>query len=475
MKNRVEINQEIQSKHLILLPSGEELPLDLENPEEAKQLLDKVGDAELKAYVLSEELKGQNRAEPPSIRMMQQHELIGYEPASDSGHFRLYPKGHLIFDLLKAWADHIALERLHALQIDSPIIYDASDKEIQEQAGSFHERHYVVKAPDAQKEFLLRFAGDFGLFKIMKEAQFSYRMLPLRVYEFSKSFRYERRGELAGLRRLRAFHMPDIHCFCKNLEQGWDEYQQLYRNYADLADASGVQYAVGFRVVESFYNEHKNRIVALLQHSNRPAFIELLSKMKHYWIVKHEFQGIDSVGGNCQLSTVQLDVKDAAVYGINYVDSDGSKKGCIICHSSIGSIERWMYAVLEEAHKKKSGLPLLPLWLAPSQLRIIPVAPDYLEYCRSLQLSGIRYDIDDSGESLGKMIAKAGKEWIPYVAVIGAEEVRSGKLMINRRANGSKEALSSQEIVAEIKSKCAGMPFQELALPRHLSMRPRFF
>jgi len=472
MKNRVDIVKEIKSKHLILLPNGGEIALNLEAPKEVKKILQSVGDNELQAYVLSEELKGQAKAEPPSISMMQQHELVGYEPASDSGHFRMYPKGHMIFELLKDWAQEIAVERLECLQIDSPVVYDWSDKEIQEQASSFHERHYLVKQPDSEKEFILRFAGDFGLFKIMKQANFSHRMLPVRVYEFSKSFRYERSGELSGLRRLRAFHMPDIHCFCKDLVQGWEEYQHLYRNYADLADAAGVAYAVGFRIVEEFYQVHKEKIVEMLRYSKRPAFIEVLSSMKHYWAVKHEFQAIDSVGGNLQLSTVQLDVKDAKVYGINYVDADGEKKGCIICHSSIGSIERWMYAIFEEAFKKEK--PELPLWLAPSQVRIIPVAEEYLPYCKSLAIEGVRWDIDDSNDSLGKKIAKAGKEWIPYVAIVGEQEIKAGKIMVNRRSNSSKEPLSIEELQKEVKEKCNGMPFRPLPVPRLVSLRPKF-
>jgi len=198
-----------------------------------------------------------------------------------------------------------------------------------------------------------------------------------------------------------------------------------------------------------------------------------MSKMKHYWAVKHEFQGIDSVGGNLQLSTVQLDVKDAKVYGINYMDNDGSKKGCIICHSSIGSIERWMYSILEEGMKREK--PMLPVWLSPSQLRLIPVSEKHLEYCKSLQFKNVRVDIDDSNDSLGKKIAKAGKEWIPYVAVIGDKEMESNKVMVNVRENESKIELSIEDIEKEIHEKCQGLPFRRIPVPKLLSQRPVFF
>jgi len=100
----------------------------------------------------------------------------------------MYPKGHFLFKQLREWADEIALNRLGAMQIESPLLYNWSDPVIRSQADSFHENHYQVSClDDPDKKFILRFAGDFDLFKSMKQVRFSYRMLPLRVYEFSKS------------------------------------------------------------------------------------------------------------------------------------------------------------------------------------------------------------------------------------------------------------------------------------------------
>ena len=474
LKNREEIVENIEKKHLVLMPDGSEIPLDCENRDDIIRALNCISDKELKIFIESELLKGAPGVEPPSIKIMQQHELVDYEPASDSGHFRFYPKGHLIFELLSDWAREIAVNRIGAMQIDSPVIYDWSDPEIREQAGSFHERHYKVRVPDDEnREFILRFAGDFGLFKIMKKAKFGRRVLPLRVYEFSKSFRYEKRGELSGLKRLRAFHMPDIHCFCKDIDQGFSEYMMLYKRYCDLANGVGIKHAICFRILGSFYGEHRDKILELVKYSNRPVFIELLSEMKHYWVLKHEFQGVDSVGGCVQLSTVQLDIKDAAVYGINYVDADGSKKGCIICHSSIGSIERWIYLIIEDAIMKKPSM--LPLWLSPSQLRIIPVSEKHLEYCKNISIPGVRFDIDDRDDTLSKKIARAGMEWIPYIAVAGDRELASNKLSVTRRSDGAKIEMSFEDIEREIRSLCSEFPYRQLPLARLLSERPIFF
>jgi threonyl-tRNA synthetase len=465
---REEVVEKISREYYILTPEGEEHPVDMEKVDSLR-ILDKY--PSLKTFILSEEVGRAKGEEPPSIKAMQRLELVDYEEASDRGHFRMFPKGHLVFSLLEAWAQEIALDRIGAIQIDTPILYDWSYPDIRGQGISFHERHYTLKTEE-NREFVLRFAGDFGLFRMMKGATLSYRNLPLRVYEFSKSFRLEQRGELTGLKRLRAFHMPDIHCFTKDIDDGWKEYMLLYRNYSDLADATGVEYAVAFRIVKEFYEKYKQNLVELLRHSKKPALVEVLSEMKHYWAVKHEFQGIDSVGGAVQLSTVQLDVADAERYGIVYADADGKKKGCIICHSSIGSIERWIYMLLEEALKHDK--PALPFWLAPTQIRLVPVGAEFVPDCEKIadQLEA-RVDIDDMDDKVGKKIRNAEMEWINMIVVVGEKEKASGKLPVRMR-DGEQKLMTIDELRHEVERLTMGHPKARLPLPRLLSKRPTF-
>lgn len=466
-KTREDVVEKIESRFLILTPDGTEREIDFEDMDSMRFLDDHPS---LKTFIMSEEVGRSKGLEPPSIKAMQRLELVDYEEASDRGHFRMYPKGHLIFTLLERWAEEIA-HRIGAVQIDTPILYDWSMPDIRSQGMSFHERHYKLKT-DEKREFVLRFAGDFGLFRMLQGATLSYRNLPLRVYEFSKSFRLEQRGELTGLKRLRAFHMPDVHCFVKDIDEGWEEYMLLYRNYADLADATKVEYAVAFRIVREFYEKYKQNIVELLRYSKKPALIEVLSEMKHYWAVKHEFQGIDSVGGAVQLSTVQLDVEDAERYGIVYTDAEGKKRGCIITHSSIGSIERWMYVLLEEALKHEK--PSLPFWLSPTQVRLIPVGQEFLGDCEALasSLPG-RVDIDDTDDKVGKKIRNAEREWIPMIIVLGEKERSSGKIPVRMRTGQVKE-MTNEGIAEEIRGLTEGYPGARLPLPQMLSKRPVF-
>ena len=476
---REDIVKDIESRYIILFEDGEEIELDLktmksrnlrklfkshERLKEQNHLLD---------FLLSEEMKGQPSGEPPSIKAMKNLELVDYESAADSGHFKFYPKGKLIFALLEDWSKQVA-DDLNAIEIDTPILYNWEEKDIQAQVQSFHERHYMVSTPE-QKQFVLRFAGDFGLFKMMKNATFSYRQMPIRVYEFSKSFRYEKRGELSGLKRLRAFHMPDLHSFCLDEGEGMEDYIIIYNSYDRFSSSTDVDYVVSFRVVEDFYKKYKKQLCRMLASSRKPAFIELLSKKKHYWTVKTEFQGIDSMGGNCQLSTVQLDVDDSERYGITYIGKDGAEKNCAILHCSIGSIERWIFSLLENALKKEK--PSLPLWLSPTMVRILPVRDEFLKDCEELAgMLDCRVDIDDRDVKIGKKIRVAEKEWVPLIVVYGEKEKAAGwkgKLPVRFRDSKIRH-MSIPELNQFVMEEIEGYPFKKLALPKLLSQRIKF-
>ena len=473
MLNREMINSNIEKRSIVLVNQGREY--DLNNEIDLEEVCRKY--KMMEKFIKDEHKLNSNNAMPKSIQEMKRLELVDYEPASDSGHFRFYPKGALIFDLIKEWADEISLNRLNALKIETPLIYDYNEPDIKKQVESFHERHYVVNVPGKEREFILRFAGDFGLFKIMKTSKLSYKNLPLRVYEYSKSFRYEKSGELTGLKRLRAFSMPDIHSFAEDVEKGFEEYKEIYKNFYDLAGAMEIKFVPVFRAVESFYYEHKEHILDLVKYSNQPVYIELLSDMKHYWAIKSEFQAIDGNESFMQLSTVQLDIKDAEIYGISYVNKEGDKKGCIICHSSIGSIERWIYAILEASIMKEKAI--LPYWLSPVQIRLIPVSEEHLLHCQELSKilieNNIRVEIDDREERVGKRIRNSEQQWIPFVLVIGEKEVKNKEYALRERGKEEEALMNIDDIVKLLKNLQNSLPYKKCNLSRNLSKQPIFF
>jgi threonyl-tRNA synthetase len=466
-KTREEIIGKVKSRCVVLTPENEEIEMEMKKGVEE---VDKIGDESLRSFILSGEL-GIVKGESSSFKEMQRLQVVDYEPASDSGHFRFYPNGALIFDLLTSFCRKVAKDS-EAVEIDTPLIYNWAEPDIRAQTESFHERHYIVKGGESEKEFVLRFAGDFGLFKMLKESVISYKHLPFKVYELTKSFRYEQSGELSGFKRLRAFHMPDLHAFARDVDEGWDLFEEIFKEHVAIMDGLDIEYAIAFRVVEEFYTKYKDKIAELLRYANKSGFIEVLSERTHYWVIKDEFQEIDSIGDSIQLCTVQLDVEDGERYGIDYTDEDGKKKYCTIVHSSVGAIERLIHSVFEDALKKKPHE--LKFWLAPTQLRIIPVSREHVEDCMLLQKKiGGRADIDDREESVSRKIRDAGREWISMVLVYGKKEKGAEKYPVRLR-NGEQREMSIDDINRYIKERVEGYPSGSLAMPVLLSKRPIF-
>lgn len=479
ISSRDAVSASVQRKHLILYPDGREMYIESKNPESVDSAIEalKEIDPVLSKFAESEMRGGDAGSKPVSIDLMRRLELVDYEPASDAGHFRFYPDGTLILDSLIEWINGIAVSEMGAMKIETPLLYDWSNEDIREQGESFHERHYIAGVKgNRKKELVLRFAGDFGLFRMMKDLKLSHRNLPMRIYELSKSFRYEKSGELSGLRRMRQFTMPDVHSFTGSVLDGWKEYGELYGQYEEIARDMNVDYAIVVRVVESFYLEYRNSILDLLKRSGRPAFVELLGGMKHYWAIKHEFQGIDASANFCQLSTVQLDVVDSERYGISYADSDGERKWCVICHSSIGSLERWIYVLLEKASQMER--PMLPFWLSPTQVRIIPMGERYMEGALNLQRNlsneGFRCDIDDREITMQKKVMNAQQKWVPVIIVYGRKEEEAGLLSVTLRESGNIASMKPEELSAKLRKLVKGKPELSLYTPVLLSRRPRF-
>jgi threonyl-tRNA synthetase len=180
---------------------------------------------------------------------------------------------------------------------------------------------------------------------------------------------------------------------------------------------------------------------------------------------------------------VQIDVENAERYDITYVDEAGERQRPILLHCSpSGAIERVMYALLEKAARlsEEGKLPLLQTWLSPTQVRIIPVAERHHARVREIAAElGFRTDIDDRDETVGKKIRDAGREWIPYVVVIGDEEMQSGKLSVTIRAESTPKSPAKSKMTVEylrrrISDETKGKPWRRLPLPMNLSGRPKF-
>ncbi|MCD4844595.1 MAG: threonine--tRNA ligase [Methanosarcinales archaeon] len=421
---------------------------------------------------------------PPHVELMRRLEIADYEPGSDSGNMRFYPKGRMIKSLLETYVLERSAE-VGAMEVETPIMYDMNHVTLKKYLDRFPARQYSIEAD--KKSLFLRFAACFGQFLMNHDMTISYRDLPLKMIELTRySFRKEQRGEVVGLRRLRAFTMPDMHTLALDMEQAMLEFKQQYDMCISVLKDMGIgleDYEVAIRFTRDFYEANKAFIIELARIVDKPVIIEMWDQRFFYFVLKFEFNYIDALDKASALSTVQIDVENAERYDINYINEHGNAKHPLILHCSpSGAIERIIYGLLEKNYMitRSGGVPMLPVWLSPTQVRVIPIAERHRETAGEIvHMLGCRVDIDDRDETVGKRIRDAGREWIPYVAVLGDEELAKGELTVTIRSQSEpkkpkKVKMKAWDLSARIQTDIAGLPYKSIPLPVYLSTRPKF-
>jgi threonyl-tRNA synthetase len=467
--------EKLVSYWYILQPDGKMVPVEEFNFK-GHENLEKFAKYEISKVRASQQM-------PPHVPLMKRLEIADYEAGSDPGNIRWYPKGRLIKSLIEQYVTAKVVE-YGAMEVETPVMYDFSHPSLADYLNRFPARQYVLKSED--KELFLRFAACFGQFLMVHDAQFSYRHMPLRVYELTRySFRREKSGEVVGLRRLRAFTMPDCHAFCTDLEQAKKEFVTRFKLCMQVLEGIGLtkdDYEAAFRFTKDFYEENKDFIKSLVEVFGKPVLVEMWKEPFFYFRLKWDFNFVDNQDKAAALSTDQIDVENAKRYNITYVDEKGEKCHPLILHCSpSGAVERCIYALLEKAYRQrqKGEPPMLPLWLSPTQVRIIPMSEKFLEHCEKiaeqLEASQIRVDIDERPLTLQKRIREAETEWIPYIIVVGEKEVESEALPVRDRKGRKIRNMTLKELIDEIKSQIGDKPFRPLPLPRHVSKRPQFY
>ena len=417
---------------------------------------------------------------PPHVALMKKMGIADYEPASDSGNMRFFPNGRLIKSLIERYVTD-RVKEYGGYEVETPIMYDSEHPSMVSYFNRFPARQYNIDS-DGKKLFL-RFAACFGQFLMANHFQMSFKNLPYKLYELTRySFRREQSGELVGLRRLRAFTMPDCHAFCANMNQAIDEIKVRFDLSQNVLSNLGIEksdYDMAIRFTEDFYNENKSAIEELVKKNGKPVLVEMWTEKFFYFVLKWEFNFIDNLGKASALSTDQIDVENGDRYGIEFVDENNEKKHPIILHNSpSGAIERILYALLEKAatDSHEGRKPQFPLWLSPTQVRIIPLKEEFNDFCEKLtdkiSINSVRVDIDDRNESIGKRIREAEKEWIRYILVIGEKEANSENLSIRDRQTGKVRDLSFDDFINEIKEQTKDKPFTGLNFPKYISKRP---
>ncbi len=415
--------------------------------------------------------------EPPHVKLMREKELCDYESASDVGNLKWFPKGRLVRDLLADYVYNLVVDQ-GAMPIETPIFYDLDNEAINVHAAKFGERQYRT---DTKKNLMLRFACCFGAFRVMADPFITWKNLPAKLYELSTySFRFEKKGEVVGLKRLRAFTMPDFHSFCADMESTLEEFSKQTDMCIQTGVDLDVNYEIIFRATKDFYDENKDWMYSIGKKIGKPVLLEILPERKHYWSCKIDFAAIDYLGRPIENPTVQIDVESGKRFDITYLGEDGKEHYPTILHCSpTGSIERVICSLLEKtAIELDEKAPMLPTWLSPIEVRIITVGENHKDFANELydkiNAENIRVDVDDRDESVGKKIRNAATEWIPYIFVVGDNEKESGVFSVTVRETGEKVDMTVDELIKEVLDKTKGMPYRGLPLPKDISTRINF-
>ena len=286
----------------------------------------------------------------------------------------------------------------------------------------------------------------------------SYRDLPLRYNETSTLFRNEESGEMHGLIRVRQFTISEGHLMCTP-EQLEDEFRSCLELTTFMLKTLGLYEDVSYRFskwdpndrekyigTEEQWNEAQDMMARILEHLEIP-YKEGIGEAAFYG-PKLDIQIKNVFGKEDTLITIQIDQMLAEKFGMEYVDRDGTKKNpCIIHRTSIGCYERTLALLIE----KYAGA--MPMWMAPEQVRLLSIADRHLDFAyevkAKLEAKGIRVTVDARNEKIGYKIREARLEKLPYMCIIGDNEVESGTVSVRERGeNGDLGSMSVDEFIA---------------------------
>ncbi len=298
--------------------------------------------------------------------------------------------------------------------------------------------------------------------QIYKSELRSYRELPMRLAEFGTVYRYEQSGELGGLTRVRGFTVDDSHLFVtpEQLDNEFINVVDLILSVFNKLQLKNFKARLSFRDPASDKYIGDDEAWEKAQGAIRRA-VEKLG-MEHFEGIgeaafygpKLDFIFSDALEREWQLGTVQVDYNLPERFDLEYVAEDGSRQRPVMIHRApFGSLERLIGILIEEYAGD------FPVWLAPVQIRLLPVGEAQLDFTKDVATKmlavGIRAEVDTSGDRLGKLIRNAEKQKIPVMAVVGAKEVETNSLSIRTRASGELGTISIDEVVDKMKKAIA--------------------
>lgn len=458
----------------VLLPDGTEV-----------QIKDYKGGSECMMEMIAKEaLKKDNeplKGEPEYLRLCKKFG-IQWESMSDVGHMSLMSPGALMFDLIADYSSFIVNDvGVSVYTVKGTNMFSTDEPAVREHAELFGDRLYTIDT--GKKSFILRYAACHQQFAMMRNWNISYKQLPFGAFEVADSYRLEQSGETMLCFRTRRLNMPDLHVVCKDEPEARDNFKLLDGRIFDEIENIGREYDMLVNLSSrKAYDENKEMLVDLCKKHNRPALIHFYPEgINYYWTVNIEYHMLDQMKRAREIGTVQIDIGNAKRFNITYADEKAEKAYPVILHCAvIGSIERYLYALLDTAVGiEKTGKPgFLPTWVTPEQVRLMPVSEVHLEktkeMAKALEKRGIRVSVDDTDATVGKKVRNSKQDWCSYAAVVGDKEVETGVLKVYIRAKNEDVEMTIEKLGDAVKKDTEGMPFRKMYMPSLLSKRVDF-
>jgi threonyl-tRNA synthetase len=298
--------------------------------------------------------------------------------------------------------------------------------------------------------------------KIFAAEPRSYKDLPLRLAEYGTCYRYEQSGELFGLMRVRCLHMNDAHIYCTK-EQFYDEFRKVNEMYLKYFKIFGIDRYVmrlslhepsklGQKYIDEpeLWIETENLVRDVLIKTNTP-FVEVADEAAFYG-PKIDVQIWSTIGREFTLATNQVDFAQGRRFKLEFTNKDNHPETPLIIHRApLGTHERFIGFLLEHYAGK------FPTWLAPLQVKVLPISDKFVEYAQTvsdkLKKADIRTEVDERSEKIGKKIRDTEVARVPYMLIIGEKEVNEGKVSVRRQGKGDEGSVEVHAFIEKVKNE----------------------
>jgi threonyl-tRNA synthetase len=374
------------------------------------------------------------------------------------------PNGYIIRDQLETF-----LKKEQKIRKYLPVITPHIGKKDLYVTSGHYEKYgkdsfQPITTPDGSEEYLLKPMNCPHHCEIYKSKQRSYKDLPVRIAEFGTVYRYEQSGELNGLTRVRGFTVDDAHIFCRA-----DQVKEEFLNVIDLVTL--VFKKLGFAEFTAQISlrdpENKTKYIGSDENWARAetAIVEAAAEKglktttelgeAAFYGPKLDFMVKDVLGRSWQLGTIQVDYNLPERFELEYIGADNNKHRPVMIHRApFGSMERFMGILIEQCAGE------FPLWLAPEQVMVIPVAEKYINYaqtvCNFLNNSEIRTSLDERNEKIGKKIRDAELKKVPYMVIVGEKEETDHTISVRKHKEGDlgtfEQGAFAEKLKTEIES-----------------------